>query len=25
VDFTTYIFNAGWTDPTVVLALTFKF
>lgn len=25
VDFTTYIFNAGWTDPTVVLALSFKF
>lgn len=25
VDFTTYIFNAGWTDPTVVLALTVKF
>lgn len=25
VDFTTYIFNAGWTDPTVVLALGFKF
>lgn len=24
-DFTTYIFNAGWTDPTVILALTFKF
>ena len=24
-DFTTYIFNAGWTDPTVVLALSFKF
>lgn len=24
-DFTTYVFNAGWTDPTVVLALTFKF
>jgi len=25
VDFTTYIFNAGWTDPTVVLAFGFKF
>ena len=25
VDFTTYIFNAGWTDPTVVLAMGFKF
>jgi len=25
IDFTTYIFNAGWTDPTVVLALTVKF
>jgi len=25
VDFTTYIFNAGWTDPTVVLALGLKF
>lgn len=25
VDFTTYIFNAGWTDPTVVLGLTFSF
>jgi len=25
VDFTTYIFNAGWTDPTIVLALGFKF
>jgi len=24
-DFTTYIFNAGWTDPTVVMALAFKF
>jgi len=24
-DFTIYIFNAGWTDPTVVLALGFKF
>ena len=22
VDFTTYVFNAGWTDPTVVLAMT---
>jgi hypothetical protein len=25
VDFTTYVFNAGWTDPTVVLVLSFKF
>jgi hypothetical protein len=25
VDFTTYIFNAGWTDPTAVLALKFNF
>jgi hypothetical protein len=25
LDFTTYVFNAGWTDPTVVLALSFKF
>jgi len=25
VNFTTYIFNAGWTDPTVVLAVGFKF
>ena len=25
VDFTTYIFNAGWTDPTVVLSLGFHF
>lgn len=24
-DFTTYIFNAGWTDPTVVLSLGFSF
>jgi len=24
-DFTTYIFNAGWTDPTVVLSLGFHF
>jgi hypothetical protein len=24
-DFTIYVFNAGWTDPTVVLALGFKF
>jgi hypothetical protein len=23
--FTTYIFNAGWTDPTVVLSLGFNF
>jgi hypothetical protein len=25
VDFTTYVFNAGWTDPTVVLSLGFNF
>lgn len=25
VDYTTYIFDAGWTDPTVVLALTYTF
>ena len=25
VDFTTYVFNAGWTSPTVVLAMGFKF
>jgi hypothetical protein len=25
LDFTTYVFNAGWTDPTVVLALSFTF
>lgn len=25
VDFTTYVFNAGWTDPTVVLTMGFKF
>ena len=25
LDFTTYIFNAGWTDPTIVLALGFTF
>ena len=25
VDFTTYILNAGWTDPTVVLGLGFNF
>jgi hypothetical protein len=25
VDFTTYVFNLGWTDPTVVLALGFRF
>lgn len=25
LDFTTYIFNAGWTDPTVVLSLGFTF
>ena len=21
IDFTTYVFNVGWTDPTVVLSL----
>lgn len=25
MDFTTYVFNAGWTTPTVVLALSFRF
>jgi len=25
VDFTTYVLNAGWTDPTVILALSFTF
>lgn len=25
LDFTTYIFNAGWTDPTVVLSLGLTF
>jgi hypothetical protein len=25
VNFTTYIFNAGWTDPTVVLSVGFNF
>lgn len=25
MDFTTYVFNAGWTDPTVVLSLGFTF
>ena len=25
IDFTTYVFNLGWTDPTVVLALGFNF
>jgi hypothetical protein len=25
IAFTTYVFNAGWTDPTVVLALAFNF
>lgn len=24
-NFTTYVFNAGWTDPTVVLSLGFTF
>ena len=25
MDYTAYIFNAGWTDPTIVFALTYKF
>jgi hypothetical protein len=25
MDLTTYVFNAGWTDPTIVLSLGFKF
>jgi len=25
MDFTTYVFNAGWTDPTVTLSLGFQF
>jgi hypothetical protein len=25
VDFTVYTFNAGWTDPTIVLSLSWKF
>jgi hypothetical protein len=25
VELTTYVFNAGWTDPTVVLSFGFKF
>ena len=25
MDFTTYVFNVGWTDPTIVLAVGFKF
>jgi hypothetical protein len=25
VDLTTYVFNAGWTDPTFVLSLRFTF
>jgi hypothetical protein len=25
LDFTAYVFNAGWTDPTVVLSLGFRF
>ena len=25
VDFTTYVFNLGWTDPTVVLAVGLNF
>lgn len=25
MDFTTYVFNAGWTDPTIVLSLGFTF
>jgi hypothetical protein len=24
-DFTVYTFNAGWTDPTIVLNLSWKF
>lgn len=25
MDFSTYVFNIGWTDPTIVLAIGFKF
>lgn len=25
MDFSTYVFNVGWTDPTIVLAIGFKF
>jgi hypothetical protein len=25
VEFTTYVFNLGWTDPTIVLAMSFSF
>ena len=25
LDFTTYVFNVGWTDPTIVLAMGFRF
>jgi hypothetical protein len=25
MDFTAYVFNAGWTDPTIVLSLGFNF
>jgi hypothetical protein len=25
LDFTTYVFNLGWTDPTVMIALGFRF
>ena len=25
IEFTTYIFNAGWTDPTAVLEVGFSF
>ena len=25
IDYTTYVFNAGWTDPTIVLAFTYQF
>jgi len=25
LDFTTYVFNAGWTDPTIVLSLGVHF
>jgi hypothetical protein len=25
IDFTAYVFNAGWTDPTIILSLGYKF
>jgi hypothetical protein len=25
MDLSTYVFNAGWTDPTIVLSVGFKF